>query len=120
MGSPLSPFIENLFMSFFEMELKRGGYFPRIWHRYVDDIWAVIKKQCLRQFLKRMNNTKYKTIKFTYEEEEEGRLNFLDLTTIRNDGKLEFEIFRKPTNTGRYITQIHTIHLNTKSPHFIQ
>lgn len=104
MGSPLSPFIANLFMSHFETELKNDSNFPRIWHRYVDDVWAVIKKQKLRQFMNRINNSKYATIKFTYEEENNSRLNFLDVTVIRNENKFEFDIFRKPTNTGRYIT----------------
>lgn len=104
MGSPLSPFLANLFMSYFETELKNNGNFPRIWYRYVDDVYAIIKKQSLRQFLNRLNNTRYPSIKFTYEEEQEGKLNFLDLNIMRNDGKFEFDIFRKPTNSGRYIT----------------
>lgn len=104
MGSSLSPFLANLFMSFFETELKKNNIFPRVWHRYVDDVYAIIKKHLLRQFLSRLNNTKYTTIKFTHEEEVNGRINFLDLIIDRNNGKLEFDIFRKPTNTGRYIT----------------
>lgn len=78
--------------------------FPRIWHRYVDDVYAIIKKQKLRQFLNVLNKTKYTSIRFTHEEESDGKLNFLDLTVIRSNGKLEFDIYRKPTNTGRYIT----------------
>ncbi|XP_031634452.1 uncharacterized protein LOC116347852 [Contarinia nasturtii] len=104
MGSPLSPFLANLFLSNFETEMKKNAYFPRIWHRYVDDVYAVIKKHLLRQFLNQLNNTKYTTIKFTHEVEDNGKINFLDLVLIRNDGILEFDIFRKPTNTGRYIT----------------
>lgn len=64
----------------------------------------VIRKHHLRQFLNRLNNTKHKTIKFTHEEEEDGKLNYLDLTVIRCDDKFEFDIFRKQTSTGRYIT----------------
>lgn len=104
MGSAISPFVANLFMSYFEMDLKKSGNFPRVWYRYVDDVYAIIKKHQLRQFLGKINNTKYPTIKFTYEAEEENKLNFLDVTVIRNNGKLEFDIYRKPTNTGRYIT----------------
>lgn len=86
------------------MDLKKSGNFPRCWYRYVDDVYAIIKKHQLRQFLGKINNTKYPTIKFTYEKEEDNKLNFLDVTVIRNNGKLEFDIYRKPTNTGRYIT----------------
>lgn len=104
MGSPLSPFIANLFMSFFETNMKNEGYFPEVWIRYVDDVWAKIKKHRLRQFMNRLNNTGFKSIKFTCEEECEQRLNFLDVTVIKNNGKFEFDIYRKPTNTLRYIT----------------
>lgn len=104
MGSSLSPFLANLFMSHFETEMQKQGNFPRVWLRYVDDVWAIIKKQSLRSFFKRLNSTKYPSIKFTCEEEVDGRLNFLDLTVFRRNGNFEFDIFRKPTNTGRYIT----------------
>lgn len=104
MGSPLSPFLANLFMSHFETELKKLGNFPRVWYRYVDDVWAIIKKQSLRNFLNRLNKTKYSTIKFTCEEEQDGKLNFLDLVVINNNNNFVFDIYRKPTNTGRYIT----------------
>jgi hypothetical protein len=38
MGNSLSPFIADLFMSRFEKELE---YFPSVWLRYVDDIFAI-------------------------------------------------------------------------------
>ncbi|KAJ8962376.1 hypothetical protein NQ318_018360 [Aromia moschata] len=42
MGNFLSPFIANLFMSKFETEVKdKLEYFPRVWFKYVDDIFAV-------------------------------------------------------------------------------
>lgn len=56
------------------------------------------------QFLNRLNNTEFKSIKFTCEEEINEQLNFLDVTVIKNNGKFEFDIYRKPTNTLRYIT----------------
>ncbi|KAJ8940133.1 hypothetical protein NQ318_000654 [Aromia moschata] len=41
MSNSLSPFIANLFMSKFETEVKdKFEYFPRVWFRYVDDIFA--------------------------------------------------------------------------------
>lgn len=42
MGNALSPFLANLFMSQFEMNLKEEKKIPRIWWRYVDDVFAVI------------------------------------------------------------------------------
>ncbi|XP_055307900.1 uncharacterized protein LOC129572021 [Sitodiplosis mosellana] len=104
MGSSLSPFLANLFVSHFETTLKKEGIFPRVWLRYVDDVYAIIKKHQLRSLLKRLNNTKYPTIKFTHEEEQDGKLNFLDLCVTRNGSKLEYDIYRKPSATDRYIT----------------
>lgn len=37
-GSPLSPFIANLFMSHFETQSRDGGIFPRVRYRYVDEV----------------------------------------------------------------------------------
>lgn len=100
----LSPFLANVFMSSFETSMKQQGNFSRIWCRYVDDVWAVMKKQWLRQFLNRLNNSNFSTIKFTYEEEVNDKLYFIDVTVWRIDGKFEFDIHRKPINTSRYIT----------------
>jgi len=53
-----------------------------------------------------LNNTKYKTIKFTPQVEEDGQVSFLDLTVKRkSDGKIGFSVYRKPTDTMRYITK---------------
>lgn len=43
MSNPLSPFLTSLFMSSFEKEMNRKMlYFPEIWIKYVDDIYAVL------------------------------------------------------------------------------
>jgi hypothetical protein len=39
------------------------------------------------------------TIKFTTEKEQQESINFLDLTIHRKDKKLQFLIYRKPTQT---------------------
>ncbi|KAJ8948169.1 hypothetical protein NQ318_009261, partial [Aromia moschata] len=65
MGNSLSPFIANLFMIKDNFE-----YFPRVWFRYVDDIFAVFdtKAISLDNFVVKLNN-RFPTIKFTYEME---------------------------------------------------
>lgn len=119
MGSHLSPFLANLFMSNLETEMRNERNFPRVWFRYVDDVWAIVKKQELRTLINMLNKTKYQSIKFTYEEEINGRLNFLDLTIIREGENLEFDIYRKPTNTLRYITSdsFHSFEQKTSAFH---
>ncbi|KAJ8952363.1 hypothetical protein NQ318_017257 [Aromia moschata] len=83
MGNSLSPFIANLFMIKDKFE-----YFPRVWFRYVDDIFAVFdtKAISLDNFVAKLNN-RFPTIKFTYEVEHNEQLPFLDVLVIRNRKK---------------------------------
>jgi hypothetical protein len=46
MGNPLSPFLANLYMANFEMVLKRRNLLPKVWVRYVDDIFCVANRRC--------------------------------------------------------------------------
>ncbi|XP_055542782.1 uncharacterized protein LOC129728370 [Wyeomyia smithii] len=104
MGNKLSPLLADLFMSDFEVALSTEKYFPRVWKRYVDDIFAVVKERYLIQTLELLNS-RHRTIKFTVEKETDGSLPFLDLRIKRNgDNTLKFSIYRKPTATDRYIT----------------
>ncbi|XP_062714059.1 uncharacterized protein LOC134290861 [Aedes albopictus] len=104
MGSKLSPLLADLFMSDFEDEAQKKKLFPRIWWRYVDDVFAPVKERYLEQTLA-MLNSQHNTINFTVEREVEGSLPFLDLLiTRKEDDTLKFGIYRKPTSTDRYIT----------------
>lgn len=105
MGNPLSPFLANLFMSRFETEFKAThDYFPRIWTRYVDDIFAIFdtKSSELDTFIQSLNS-KFPTIQFTMEKEDQLQLPFLDILISRKEAHLEFDIYRKDTSTFRYI-----------------
>jgi len=59
MGSPVSPLVANLFTEYLEqklpdtapMELK-----PRLWKRYVDDIFEVVKKSSVEGLTEFLNN----------------------------------------------------------------
>ena len=116
MGNCLSPFLANLFMGNFEYNLKnKCNYFPKIWFRYVDDIFAVFdtKNNNLNDFINTMN-AQYKNIKFTCEIEKNGQLPFLDTLIIRNNNKIEFDIYRKDTTTKRYITSDSNHHYQHK------
>ncbi|KAJ8939624.1 hypothetical protein NQ318_010643 [Aromia moschata] len=121
MGNSLSPFIANLFMSKFETEVKdKFEYFPRVWFRYVDDIFAVFdtKAISLDNFVAKLNN-RFPTIKFTYEVEHNEQLPFLDVLVIRNsENKLEFDVYRKETATLRYIPNDSHHHFQHKMASF--
>ncbi|KAJ8938030.1 hypothetical protein NQ318_003334 [Aromia moschata] len=121
MGNSLSPFIANLFMSKFETEVKdKFEYFPRVWFRYVDDIFAVFNTKAisLDNFVAKLNNP-FPTIKFTYEVEHNEQLPFLDVLVIRNcENKLEFDVYRKETATLKYIPNDSHHHFQHKMASF--
>ncbi|XP_062539053.1 uncharacterized protein LOC134207348 [Armigeres subalbatus] len=103
MGSKLSPLLADVFLSDFEVDLTKEKLSPRIWRRYVDDVFAIIKERYLPQTLDLLNS-KHETIKFTVEKEQNSTLPFLDLLiTRKEDNTLKFGIYRKPTSTDRYI-----------------
>lgn len=105
MGNCLSPFIANLFMSNLESEIKKDlKYFPRVWFRYVDDIFAIFdnNKYDINKFIDDLNS-RFPSIKFTHEIESNNKIPFLDLMIHRKNDTIEFDIYRKPTNNNRYI-----------------
>lgn len=109
MGSPSSPLFSEIYMKDFEEKLfTNNNNFIRnnikFWCRYVDDIFC-IWNGTFRQldtfliFLNSLNNK----IQFTMEKEENGSINFLDLTTKIENCKLKYSIYRKPTTTDSII-----------------
>lgn len=103
MGHPASPLLAELFMADFETRIEQHPLFPRIWIRYVDDIFAIIKKNTITTILDWLNGLK-DSIKFTHETEKDGKMPFLDVEVMRiENNKLGFKIYRKPTNTCTFI-----------------
>lgn len=104
MGNPLAPFLaSDIFLGYMEKKISTEEWFPRIWLRFIDDIFAVIKKKDLDSTLNKLNSI-YSTVKFTHEVEVNGTIPFLDVLVKRNGRKLEFKVYRKSTNTMRFIT----------------
>ena len=103
MGSPVSPVVANIYMEMFEeLALRTAEHPPRIWKRYVDDTFCVMKKTDVEGFLSHLNSL-CPTIFFTMEQED-GKLPFLDtLLHHKTDGSLDISIYRKPTHTDRYL-----------------
>jgi hypothetical protein len=103
MGAPTSAIIAETYLQNLEhnqiysilTKYKIIGYF-----RYVDDILIIYDKNkthidtMITEF-----NTIHPTINFTIENEENNKLNFLDLTVYRKHNKLDYTIYRKPTVT---------------------
>ncbi|XP_072160566.1 uncharacterized protein [Bemisia tabaci] len=104
MGNPLSPFLAELFMSDLERKIKNGfNWLFNVWRRFVDDVFSILKRRNLDDALKFLN-LQEKSVKFTYEVENNEKLSFLDLMVHRQKGMLNFDIFRKGTHTDIYIS----------------
>jgi hypothetical protein len=56
MGYTISPFLANLFLGHLENKLKCRRIFPRVWVRYVDDIFAVVRKDGVLDLLSLLNS----------------------------------------------------------------
>jgi len=104
MGSPVSPIIANLYMETFEhLAISTAPSPPRVWKRYVDDTFCIIKKDAVEEFMVHLNSLR-PSIKFTMEREEDRSLPFLDVLLKRKeDGHLETLVYRKSTHTNRYL-----------------
>ena len=59
------------------------------------------KKDHVKKFL-RYINSRHRNIKFTFAEEKDNKMSFLDISICRNNNALETSIFRKPTFSGVY------------------
>ena len=97
MGSPVSAVVANLYMKFFEeLALETAPTRPRLWKRYVDDTFCILRKGSTEELLHHLNGVRL-TIKFTVEQEEDGALPFLNtLLRRRRDGSLDVSVIGSP------------------------
>ena len=100
MGSPLSPVVVNLFMEWLEekaIDSAPPECKPKFWKRYVDNILEIIDRgqvQNLTDHLNQIDPTG--NIKFTFAEEADGGIAFLDTKVIRKlDGSINLDIYRQ-------------------------
>ena len=103
MGSPASPCIANLFIA--RLESNALDSFPtstKLWLRYVDDVFSIVKRAVVDQLLSHLN-AQHPSIVFTLEIESDGKLPFMDVLVHRCDDQLKTSVYRKPTHTGRYL-----------------
>ena len=75
---------------------------PKVWERFVDDVYSIVKRMHLEDFFHHINNLHQNT-KFTMEEESNGELAFLDTLLKRSNGEISVLAFRKPTHTDQYL-----------------
>ena len=76
---------------------------PKFWTRYVDDILALVDTNFnIFNFLNFLNNL-YPSLKFTFEEEFQDKIPFLDILIHRFPSSLKFSVFRKSTHANSYL-----------------
>ncbi len=75
-----------------------------IWKRFVDDIISAVSRNDIDILLQHLNSIE-PSIQFTVERETNGDLAFLYLNVYRTiEGKLETDVYRKPTHTDKYLS----------------
>ena len=71
---------------------------PRLYLRYIDDIFCVFSKNVDFKSFLNILNSQHKNLKFTYEEGNQC-IPFLDTKITLNNGNFESLVYRKATNT---------------------
>ena len=87
-----------------EKAVKEMGKKPKVWYRFVDDIWGIWegKVEEFERFVKICNEHEER-IKVTYDVCEREAI-FLDVKAIKEDGgKIKTELYVKPTDRTRYL-----------------
>ena len=103
MGSPLGPVIAGIFM----VELERNllptlSQYMTSWKRYVDDTISYVKVDCIENIQKTLNYF-HANISFTYEQECDGMISFLDVLIMRKNNTIETTVYRKQTHNDFYL-----------------
>ncbi|XP_072037656.1 uncharacterized protein [Amphiura filiformis] len=87
MGSHVSPIAANIFMEALEQQAIATAPLdcrPKLWLRYVDDVLEVINKDSVQRLTDHINQVdKSGSIKFTFEQESQGSLPFLDTLIVK-------------------------------------
>ena len=103
-GTKMAPSYANLFMDRMERRLlSQAQVKPYIWLRYIDDVfmvWTGTELE-LEEFLNYINEA-HDTIKFTWDWSRE-RINYLDVQVINNNGRIETDLYIKPTDKHQYL-----------------
>ena len=119
MGTRMAPSYANLFMGKFEREfLRTQTALPLVWWRFIDDVFAIWThgEQQLQTFLGELNHH-HTSIKFTANWSTE-EVSFLDTRVYLKDGRVETDLYTKPTDKHQYLhtKSCHPRHCKTAIP----
>lgn len=106
MGNPLSPTIADIvldkLLKVTVEDLNRQNIKISFLTKYVDDLFAIIKKDDEETILKTFNNY-HKRLKFTIEKEQNNELPYLDMKLHRDGNKIITDWYAKSIASGRII-----------------
>ena len=103
-GTKFAPPYACIFMDRVENDfLETEKFKPYIWLRYIDDIFFIwtYGLEKLESFLSRLNGF-HPTLKFTHNHSKKF-VNFLDVSVKINEGKIETDLYIKPTDCHQYL-----------------
>ena len=116
MGSPVSPFVANLYMEYLEQKALSTAPTPLsagagMWMTPLSST----RKPTNKGFLQHINSVD-PAIRFTVEDnKEDGSIPFLDtIVKPEADGSLSITVYRKPTHTDQYLQWDSHHHLSAK------
>ena len=75
---------------------------PVFYYRYVDDIILCVRKKHIDIVINTFNSYD-SNLQFTLELKQDKRINFLDMSLIRNNNMIVTNWFRKQTSSDRVI-----------------
>ncbi|XP_018338460.1 PREDICTED: uncharacterized protein LOC108746286 [Trachymyrmex septentrionalis] len=102
MGSPLSPVIADLVLRRLEtVSLMSVNLDILFYYRYVDDICTALPPSQIDVLLERFNAF-HPRLQFTVERGGKT-INFLDVTVSVDNNRFNFDWYRKPTFSGRFL-----------------
>jgi hypothetical protein len=103
MGSPLGPFLADVFMSTLEKQILPRLNPTDFYRRYVDDTFVVCESEKRANELLSALNGLHERITFTMEPEHKDSLHFLDVLLKRNiDGSILRSVFHKQKSSLQY------------------
>ena len=104
MGTKMAPSYANIFMGRLERNLiDQSPFKPLSWLRFIDDIemkWTE-GRDSLDSFVE-FTNSFHHSIKFTVDISESKNI-FLDTTSTLVEGRIEFSLYTKPTDSHLYL-----------------
>lgn len=103
MGTCISPFFARIiYEDILKHTAEKIKFNPEYFGFYVDDSAAIMRRDEADLLLRTLNN--YDTnIKFTMENETNGKINFLNTTIIRENKEIKTNWYKKPFASDRLV-----------------